>query len=353
MPTCDSDFVKPDWSGANSSALRKQRSRRWTSMRASDADKRSLAYLLNRVDWDDDVETTPMYKRSIHGALTYSLTIVLLVSVLWCSLASAQNGDLENSALPKIPRLVKFNGVLRDAVGQPRTGTLGMTFAVYTDATGGQRLWQETQNIQVDEQGHYEAILGASSDGVPAELFASGDPRWLGVQVQLPGEDEQARVLLVSVPYALKAADADKLGGLPASAFVRASNIPAPNAIPTDSTVATPAVPALPAIRSNTPNQDAIALGARVNSIPKFSGNGSLVNSQITASNGVVGMRNLGNILFAESFAGGVPAAIDACPKTGCIVYALSTQVNRNLGHIDPGTKALTLYLGPYTFNVK
>ena len=54
------------------------------------------------------------------------------------------------------------------------------------------------------------------------ELFASGESRWLGVQANVPGEREQPRVLLVSVPYALKAADAETLGGLPAAAFVRA-----------------------------------------------------------------------------------------------------------------------------------
>jgi hypothetical protein len=54
------------------------------------------------------------------------------------------------------------------------------------------------------------------------ELFASGEPRWLGAQVQLPGEVEQPRVLLVSVPYALKALDSETLGGLPPSAFVLA-----------------------------------------------------------------------------------------------------------------------------------
>lgn len=42
--------------------------------------------------------------------------------------------------------------------------------------------------------------------------------RWLGVQVE--GRPEESRILLVAVPYALKAADADTLGGKPASAFV-------------------------------------------------------------------------------------------------------------------------------------
>jgi hypothetical protein len=67
-------------------------------------------------------------------------------------------------------------------------------------------LWQETQNVQFT-QGRYTVFLGDSkSTGIPAELFASGQPRWLGVK-PLPGEEEQPRVLLASVPYALKAVD--------------------------------------------------------------------------------------------------------------------------------------------------
>jgi hypothetical protein len=51
-------------------------------------------------------------------------------------------------------------------------------------------------------------------------MFRSGEARWLGIQPER--EPELPRVLLVSAPYALKAADADTLGGLPASAFVLA-----------------------------------------------------------------------------------------------------------------------------------
>lgn len=54
------------------------------------------------------------------------------------------------------------------------------------------------------------------------ELFSAGEPRWLGVQFNRPGELEQRRILLVSVPYALKAVDADTLGGRPASAYALA-----------------------------------------------------------------------------------------------------------------------------------
>ena len=79
----------------------------------------------------------------------------------------------------------------------------------------------ETQNVQVDKAGHYTAALGSTtSQGLPATVFASGEARWLGVQVQ--GQDEQPRVLLMSVPYAMKALDAETIGGRPASAFMMA-----------------------------------------------------------------------------------------------------------------------------------
>ena len=82
-------------------------------------------------------------------------------------------------------------------------------------------LWMETQNVTPDKDGRYAVMLGAStSAGLPTDLFASGEARWLGVQAQ--GQPEQPRVLLLSVPYALKAADAETLGGKPASAFLQA-----------------------------------------------------------------------------------------------------------------------------------
>ncbi len=122
-----------------------------------------------------------------------------------------------------VPRLVKFAGVFKDEQGKA-PGMVGVTFAIYKEQEGGAPLWLETQNVELDEQGHYSVLLGATkNEGLPLELFSSGEPRWLGVQVNLPKEVEQPRVLLVSVPYALKAADAETLGGKPFSAFVLAT----------------------------------------------------------------------------------------------------------------------------------
>src|SRR5579872_1222280 len=121
-----------------------------------------------------------------------------------------------------VPSMVSFNGILRDTDGTPLTGTIGVTFSLYQDAQGGSPLWLETQNVQLDKTGHYSVMLGSTTaQGLPTELFSSSQAKWLGVQPQ--GRQEQPRVLLLAVPYALKAADADTVGGKPVSAFVLAN----------------------------------------------------------------------------------------------------------------------------------
>jgi len=127
----------------------------------------------------------------------------------------------EAAADSVVPRLVQFSGVVKDASGKPTSGAVAMTFSLYELQTGGTPLWSETQTLTLDDQGHYSVLLGASSvQGLPLDLFTSGAAKWLGVQPQVAGIGEEPRVLLVGVPYALKAADADTLGGKPASAYV-------------------------------------------------------------------------------------------------------------------------------------
>jgi len=75
--------------------------------------------------------------------------------------------------------------------------------------------------VQTDEQGHYTALLGANTpEGLPLDLFTTGSARWLVIKPAIACLGELPRILLVGVPYALKAADADTLGGKPPSAYV-------------------------------------------------------------------------------------------------------------------------------------
>jgi len=180
-----------------------------------------------------------------------------------------------------VPQMVRFSGVLTDVNGKPLTDIVGVTFALYKEQQGGAALWLETQNVQMGKDGHYSVNLGStSSHGLPADIFVSGEARWLGVQAQ--GQDEQPRVLLLSVPYALKAGDAQTIGGLPPSAFMLAAPANAP-------------------AESQTNNAQSPGTGAQIkpdlggsgtkNYIPIWTdNNGNLGNSAIYQNSGKVGI---------------------------------------------------------------
>jgi len=243
-------------------------------------------------------------------------------------LALGQTNSPEQPA--GVPRVVKFSGVLKDVSGNLLNGTVGVSFAVYSDSTGGAPLWEETQNVQFS-QGRYSVFLGQSrSSGIPAEIFSSGQPRWLGVRILAPGEEEQPRVFLSSVPYALKAVDADTVGGLPPSAFVKA-NPDSSGVLATDTVSAT--VPSVQNVQSPSASAFTVTTpGGTKGTLPEFSGSSVIENSPIKDSGGVVVMKNLENVRFADQFpcpsspgCGGssdfgaqVNAAYTSCPSTGC-----------------------------------
>lgn len=143
---------------------------------------------------------------------------VLLVACL----AQAQQIGSTNAVNEIVPPMVSFNGMLTDINAKPFTGVVGVMFSLYKEQQGGVPLWTEMQNVRADKTGHYAVMLGSTSaHGLPADLFVSGEARWLAVQPE--GQPEQPRVVLLSVPYALKAGDAQTIGGLPPSAFVMAA----------------------------------------------------------------------------------------------------------------------------------
>ena len=134
-----------------------------------------------------------------------------------------------------VPRLVQFNGILKDGAARVVAGPASVTFAIYAEQEGGAAIWSETQNVLADANGHYSAVLGAAtSGGFPAELFGTGESRWLGVAVAR--QAEMPRALLASVPYALKAGDAQTLGGLPASSYVTTQQLAARGVLAAPST---------------------------------------------------------------------------------------------------------------------
>jgi len=239
-------------------------------------------------------------------------TALLVVSLFLAPALLAQSPDSANqgaassaASAAEVPRLIKFSGTLLDAQDRPLAGPVGVTFALHAQQTGGAALWMETQNVKPDASGFYTVLLGANSaDGVPAELFASGEARWLEVQVER--QAEQPRILLVSVPYALKAKDAETLGGKPASAFLTtetlataASLAGAATAAPTfSSSTASPTSPAqtTPKKAASGPQPAAVCPNvtsdgaAAVSSLAKFTTACNIQSSAISENNGQVGI---------------------------------------------------------------
>ncbi len=149
--------------------------------------------------------------------LRFACVIVGFLSLVF-SLAAQTAGS--GAASAQVPPLIQFSNVATDEGGNTLSGAVSITFSLYTGQQGGKPLWTETQNnVPLDPTGHYSVQLGITkANGVPTILFTTGEARWLGVRIA--EQLEQPRVLLLSVPYALKAGDAATIGGLPASAFV-------------------------------------------------------------------------------------------------------------------------------------
>ncbi len=181
----------------------------------------------------------------------------------------------------QVPPLIQFSNVATDEGGNTLSGVVSITFSLYNGQQGGEPLWTETQNnVQLDGTGRYSVQLGITQpNGVPTTLFTSGEARWLGVQVAQ--QPEQSRVLLISVPYALKAGDAATIGGLPPSAFVLAAP---PNASPAAAMDAS-ATPQSASSSSAPPptNPDVTGTGT-VDFLPLWDATSDIINSVLFQS---------------------------------------------------------------------
>ena len=209
-----------------------------------------------------------------------------------------------NSAAAQVPRLVKFSstipgfnaneaqvesavreganaGAVAGAVTSVPTKVVGLTFSLYSEQTGGAPLWSEVQNVQVDSTGHYTVQLGATQlEGLPVELFATAQAQWLGVRQE--GQAEQSRVMLLSVPYALKAADAETFGGKPPSAYMSA---------PTGASGAAASVSGVSTTQTtNSKQTPAVGGSGTTNYVPVWTSSSNLGSSVIYQSGDNIGI---------------------------------------------------------------
>jgi len=94
-----------------------------------------------------------------------------------------------------VPKLIRFQGNLYEG-DNPVNDTLELTFRLYDGKDAEEPLWNETQNVTVEE-GIFNVELGSET-----ELDLLFDkPYWLGIEVESDGEMDP-RFRLTSSPYA-------------------------------------------------------------------------------------------------------------------------------------------------------
>jgi len=158
-----------------------------------------------------------MKRISVSGML-----LCLSAVIVSCNFLQAQQaapGIAAAPAQPVSPNVISFSDTLAN---QP-DGATTVTFALYPDQQSTTPTWTETQVVQVS-QSKYTALLGSTTpEGIPPGVFAADQARWLGVAVN----GTEKRYLLVSVPYAMKAMDAETLGGLTPSQYATVQQLQA------------------------------------------------------------------------------------------------------------------------------
>ena len=102
-----------------------------------------------------------------------------------------------------VPATIHQEGVLMDAQGIPYDGLVQLRFSLYDQAEGGETLWFEDHNLDLN-MGYYSATLGAQT-AFGERLEA--EPRFIGVSVN--GAAMSPRARLASAPYARRAEDVD------------------------------------------------------------------------------------------------------------------------------------------------
>lgn len=210
-----------------------------------------------------------------------NLQVLSMILLLFCCSVSRAQQPVATNTTVAVPPLMNFSGVLTESNGRPISAQTPVTFMLYKESQGGSPLWMESQNVKPDSNGNYSVMLGAtSSQGLPAEIFVAGQAHWLAVQVQ--GQQEQPRVLLVSTPYAFKAGDAQTLGGLPASAFVLAAPLNGGASTETASESTTSPVTSSSTQSSLTGNTPVTTAGGTTGKVPLWDSSSDITSSIIT-----------------------------------------------------------------------
>lgn len=139
-----------------------------------------------------------------------NLRLLVLVSFKRVLCLAALFFALAPLASAQVPSQVPFQGLLLDSGGAPVTDAVDLDFELFDDLTAGASLWSESQSGVMVTDGVYSVTLGAVTPISSAVLGAGG--AFLSITVD--GELLTPRQQLLSVPFALRAAEAGQVGSV-------------------------------------------------------------------------------------------------------------------------------------------
>lgn len=104
-----------------------------------------------------------------------------------------------------VPRLINFQGVVKDSAGNtPLVDQLGITFTIYDAPLGGTALWTESHSVTMVSGGLFNVLLGEFNP-IPDSVFAD-TVRYIGIQVESDPE-MSPRQRLSSVGYSYNSSE--------------------------------------------------------------------------------------------------------------------------------------------------
>ncbi len=108
----------------------------------------------------------------------------------------------------QVPHVIRYQGQSVDNLGAPLEGPYTLTFRLYNAATGGTKIWEETQTNVPLTKGHFSVLLGQ----VTPLTCGWTAPLWLSVQINA-GAEMSPRQQMTSVPLAMRSEVAEQLDG--------------------------------------------------------------------------------------------------------------------------------------------
>ena len=245
-------------------------------------------------------------------------TVTILTIFILCGISTLN---------AQIPQLINYQGYLTDAGGTPAVGKYSVLFSIYNSAEGGSALWSETRIVTASE-GYFSVLLGENT-ALPLDIF-NGSEKYLALIV---GSDSEMspRKRLVSVGYAFRSYDADRLGGFEAHDFVKVGEdaVIAENMLQSDAVIADKILPdiisSIDGVVNDAGDVDLIA-GSNVSITPDDVSNTITISATPGGGGG-----DITSVIAGDGLAGGGDVGdvrLDIEASKGILVNENSVQVD-------------------------